>query len=153
MKIALALLAGVLVLSGCHADTTGDKAQGSTTRQSVPADRSGPKAGGAVVTESDLGVPFYPGSTPLPDGNLTGNAGGYSVHTAIRTTPDSSQKVIDFYKDAFTKAGYKLANEAVAADTATVDGLKGDGDMLSCTFTHDKDQPTSQISLKRTRKA
>jgi len=77
---------------------------------------------------------------------------GYSVATALRSTSDSSQKVIDFYKDAFSKAGYKPANESVGSDMSTVDGLKGDGDMLSCTFTHDKDQPTSSIMVKRTTK-
>lgn len=49
-----------------------------------------------VVTEQDLGAPFYPGSTELPGGLKLATPKG-STYTSIRVTGDEPSKIIPFY--------------------------------------------------------
>lgn len=55
----------------------------------------------ATFTESELGIPIYPGAEPSKDG-VRMNVEGKTVITAIFLTPDSVDQVAAFYKD---KAG------------------------------------------------
>jgi hypothetical protein len=78
------------------------------------------------VTEADLGVPFYPGSTAKPNMSSKTDANGMTMVASVRDTTDAPDKVGAFYKDALTKAGYKV-NVASMNGTTSVTGTKGKG--------------------------
>ena len=52
----------------------------------------------ASISDEDLGVPIYPGATRR-EGGVRINSGNGSMVTAVFTTTDPVEKVVDFYKD------------------------------------------------------
>jgi hypothetical protein len=73
-------------------------------------------AGESAPSESDLGVPVYPGAA-TEKGGVTMNAASASMVIATLTTTDSASQVVDFYKS-------KMGNGAVVASS-------GNGTVLS----------------------
>ncbi|MCI0354635.1 MAG: zinc ribbon domain-containing protein [Acidobacteria bacterium] len=66
---------------------------------------------GTVETSDDpaeaaknIEVELYPGATPLKEGSSSVNVGGMSATTIVLETPDSPQKVFEFYKAEFPNA-------------------------------------------------
>ena len=57
---------------------------------------------GVAFSETDLGVPFYPGSTDTKSSMKVVNADGQN-YTSVRTTTDAPEKVIAFYTDKLGK--------------------------------------------------
>lgn len=51
------------------------------------------------VTEEELGLPFYPGSSAKDGGGIVSNENGRKSVFCTRTTSDDPEKVIAFYKD------------------------------------------------------
>jgi hypothetical protein len=71
--------------------------------QTTIVDKNGNKSQiGGSVSESDLGVPFYPGSVEAP-GGMSSNTDKGSVVQSIRTTSDDATKVMDFYTQKIGK--------------------------------------------------
>ena len=80
------------------------------------------KEGAGVIisgkaSSSDLGLPFYPGSTPHKDDSndsqaarlgLWGGGSGFKLAVVKMDTPDSPEKVAAFYKKALAKYGKVL---------------------------------------------
>jgi len=52
----------------------------------------------ATVSEADLGVPIYPGAARR-EGGVQINSGNGSMVTAVFSTTDPVEKVVDFYRD------------------------------------------------------
>lgn len=71
---------------------------------------------GGTVTEADLGVAFYPGSTELPGSMKTSEKGKTSA-MASRQTTDPASKVIDFYTAALGKpeSTFSSGDNAIAS--------------------------------------
>lgn len=147
--IALALLALTVVLAGCHKDVYVD-AQGNrvevdkqggnvtvTTKDGTYTSTNDGKsiqartADGktmtmdveASVSEADLGMPFYPGSAESGKGSKMEVNGKKSI-SSIRTTSDSPEKVIEFYKSRLANVQSTYAGGTMATLAAK------DGDRL-----------------------
>ncbi|MEQ1936532.1 MAG: hypothetical protein ABL962_21995 [Fimbriimonadaceae bacterium] len=78
--------------------------------------------GASEVTEADLGVPTYPGSTLVPNRDVKADVNGKHTVMSVRSTSDGAAKVSAFYKDIVTSP--------VTADMgkmATVSGKLADG--------------------------
>lgn len=54
--------------------------------------------GGTEISEAELGLPYYPGSTDTP-GSAKVTADGKTTLVCLRETTDDPSKVIAFYKD------------------------------------------------------
>lgn len=77
--------------------TTGTDISVSTTGGDVNATLGG-------ITEAELGLPFYTGSTEDSMGASTkSDVNGQHVVVSMRTTKDDPSKVIDFYKEKVKK--------------------------------------------------
>jgi hypothetical protein len=77
--------------------TTGTDVSVSTTGGDMSATVGG-------VTEADLGLPFYTGSTEDSMGaSSKSEVNGQNVVVSMRTTKDDPSKVIDFYKEKVKK--------------------------------------------------
>ena len=103
--IVVGVLVGVGILSsilatfafwrmsrGVHVNSRGDGVTLSTKDGTITTGSA------ANVTEADLGVPIYPGATRR-EGGVNIRSGTKSMVTAVFTTTDSVEKVVDFYKD------------------------------------------------------
>jgi len=53
---------------------------------------------GANISESDLGLPFYPGSSEKKGASMIATQNGVKSVMSSRTTKDLPSKVLDFYK-------------------------------------------------------
>lgn len=82
------------------------------------------------ITETELGVPFYPGSTLDPKGN-NGKFVDATHHNydTQRNTPDSPDKVVAFYKEKL-----KGAKAAGGMDTFRVTGTLDSGATYTITI-------------------
>jgi len=63
---------------------------------------------GAKVTEAELGLPFYPGSIPAAKADFKASNSKERSVSSNRTTPDSVDKVVDFYKAKLIKPGVEM---------------------------------------------
>ncbi|HVT12447.1 MAG TPA: hypothetical protein VHE55_09280 [Fimbriimonadaceae bacterium] len=127
--------------------------------QAAPAHEEGtvPETGGkdeptttaSVVSEADLGLPFYPGSEEQKtDSMISSGADGKDVRS-VRTTKDDPGKVRDFYKNKISNAS--LSNmESNGTKMVIMSGkLKGSDVMISVAKTRDED---TRISIAITYK-
>lgn len=136
-------------------DDKGNKIQVNTNGGGMTTtDANGNKSSWGVgdVSEKDLGVPFYPSSQPQEHGDLKADTPEQTSFTSMRTTSDPAQKVVDFYKDELTKAGYTVEGTMVSGEVGSVSGKKGDADVVSVTFTHDSSKNTGMVMLSRVTK-
>lgn len=93
-------------------DTTFRDAQGNTATLATR------------VSEAELGVPFYPGSSATEaDSSFT--ADGKTSSISIRTTADAPGKVIEFYKGELDK----VESDTNAGIASVLVGKKGDRDV------------------------
>jgi hypothetical protein len=140
-NFAFAMIVVGLLIAGCGKS---DPAAGGTTDSSgttKTADKaSGDAAGG--VSEADLGVPFYPGSTDKAAAMSKVDTSEGTNFVSTRTTTDATDKVVAFYKDAITKAGYQVSG---GTDTG-IGGMKGKGTITIDVSKNDPD-PGNLISV------
>ncbi|MCO5297926.1 MAG: YgdI/YgdR family lipoprotein [Fimbriimonadaceae bacterium] len=99
----------------------------------------------AGVTEKELGLPFYPGSTPLQHRDMKVDADGKHVVLSVRATKDSPAKVIAFYKTKVDKPA-----ETVTDQIASMGGTLPDGGEL--TLSAIVNGTETEISVNVTRK-
>lgn len=74
--------------------------------------------GAAKVTESDLGVPFYPGASPAEGSSSKISTPDGSMYTVLLHSADSPDKVAAFYRDRL---------KAMSAGKQMMDMSGGDG--------------------------
>ena len=110
--------------------------------------------GNTNITEADLGVRFYPGSTEKPSEQMKVDSDAEKDIMTCRTTSDDPQKVSDFYKD-------KVKNFSTTSSTTgdmtmvVCGGELASGAKFSLTAMKKKDAKDTEIrassSLKKTK--
>jgi hypothetical protein len=106
-----------------YSDDKGNKVdvnKGGWTSKS--ADGSTASLGTAQITESELGLPFYPGSESTTGRDTKIEAKGKVSVICYRTTGDDPSKVGEFYKDKI-----KDATSTSSGEMAMVSGKLADG--------------------------
>lgn len=76
----------------------------------------------SAVTEAEMGLPYYPGSSAIAGRDIKSNADGKQSLMSVRTSSDKPAKVTAFYKD-------KIKNPVTAdmGDMSSVSGALEDG--------------------------
>lgn len=97
--VGLGVLSSIIFMFGMwrlsrsvHVNSRGDGVTLSTKDGTITTGSA------AAVSEADLGVPIYPGATRR-EGGVQINSGNGSMVTAVFSTTDPIDKVVDFYKD------------------------------------------------------
>ncbi len=146
-----------VTVSGDHAKTevTDDKGNKATYE-------TGPNGGGTVtvhddkgeskmesgkgVSEADLGLPFYPGSTDKPEASMKVETPDGKNVLSVRSTTDEPSKVIDFYKPKLKETTVNTMGDSTS-ETQVLLG-KTDGDLkVMVTAVHNKDSKETQINV------
>lgn len=78
--------------------------------------------GTSAVTESELGLPFYPGSVQVEGRDMKIKSGDKESFVSVRSTSDSGDKVVAFYKEKV-----KEPATSSAGDMSAVGGKLDDG--------------------------
>lgn len=81
--------------------------------------------GGTEVSEAEMGLPYYPGSTETP-GSAKVTADGKTSLVCLRETTDDPSKVVAFYKDK-VKEGKDANMSSGNTVMATLSGKLDDG--------------------------
>ena len=126
-------LAVSLCLAGCRVHVDKD-ANGNEKNVQVETPFGGVHVNTDQTSASDLGLPLYPGAQPVTDDNQHKSADvhlGFGewqlrVKAVSYSTPDSKDKVAEFYKKALTRFGDVITcdgNSAVGTPTVTREGL------------------------------
>lgn len=103
-------------------------------------------AGVGKVSESDLGVPFYPGSKEDTSGSFMADTSDGKSISCLRTTPDDPDKVQAFYKvkietptdSSTTSNGMKMV---------VMGGKQKDGHSITITAIRDAGATETKISI------
>lgn len=82
--------------------------------------------GAGEVSETELSVPFYPGSKAVSGRDMKADTNGKKTFVSVRTTSDTSDKVINFYRDKV-----KEATTTQAGDMSAIGGKLADGRQVS----------------------
>ncbi len=101
--------------------------------------------GASEVTESELGLPFYPGSNPFGHSDIKINSPGAEMYTSVRSTADAPEKVVGFYKDKVTKP-QTMSSEKSAMVTGKLPN--GHTAIISASVTDGKTQISVSVSSK-----
>ena len=107
-------------------DTNGDKVTMSTEKNGgmkVEGSKTNASIGGDTeVTEADLGVPFYPGSTAKAGSASKIETDDEKGYICARETTDDPAKVMEFYKDKVKKS-----TTMSSGDMSSVSGTEDSG--------------------------
>lgn len=136
MGKAAGLFAGMAVLgllAGCRVHVDKD-ASGEEKTVQVDTPFGGVHVNTDKVSAADIGLPLYPGATTVTDDGKHKSADvhmGFGewelrVKTASYSTPDSEDKVTDFYRKALGRYGEVIAcnnSTPVGTPTSTSEGL------------------------------
>ena len=114
-------------------------------------DHGGSFENNVPVSESDLGVPFYPGSTELSVGSMEAKSASEHVKISMRTTSASPDDVRKFYRSKLnvTDDSYSQDNDHIKAE------LKGrtiDGAELGITAERSGAGSTTTVTIASSRK-
>jgi hypothetical protein len=129
-------LAAALVISGCRVHVDKDS-NGKEKNVQVDTPFGGVRVNTDQISASDLGLPLYPGAQQSRDEDNDKSADvhlGFGdwqlrVKAVNYTTPDSKEKVTEFYKKALTRFGDVITcngNSPVGTPTITREGLTCD---------------------------
>lgn len=176
VRTTLLTLAALTLLAGCGApnvnvtDANGNKVSMSTdgSKVSVTDDKGnsatfeGGQDGGTVkitdekgqstmesgtsVSEAELKVPFYPGSTEKPNSSIKADTPEATTVTSIRTTADEPKKVAEFYKSK-VKAPSSFSADADGGQNEQVSGMLEDGTRVAVTAVRAKDAKETDITV------
>lgn len=103
-------------------------------------------ATGTEVTEDDIGLPFYPGSTRNPSATMKASTPeGDSFQCGLKS-PDVPSKVIEFYKPKLKDAQTAAMNDGTG-DVQTVSGKLENGAKVGIVVRRTKDSNESEISI------
>ncbi len=102
-----------------------------------------------AVTEADLGLEFYPGSSEA-EGSMNSDAGDTKIVMSVRTTSDDPKKVIEFYKGKITDEK-DMTFGSGEEQMASLQGKLGSKD-VNVTAAKSKEDPKTKISLAVTEK-
>lgn len=178
MKWIIGFLVASVVVVGCGSKTAvtdgqGNKAEvdqsgkvtvtdaeGKTTTAEATDDGKGMKMSDSEgnsmemssnsVTEAELRLPFYPGSTPT-DGSMKLNADGRVSVMSVRLTSDEPVKVTEFYKSKVkeTNESSMTADQMVQA---TVTGKLEDGAEVAVLAARMKGEKETRVTVTMSKK-
>ena len=94
-----------------------------------------------IVTEQDLGLPFYPGSENVPMATVMNGSGPGRTIISSRTTTDSPSKVREFYQGKVESIQLNLFNATQPVSTA-IKGKNKAGDAVFVTAMQRANSPT-----------
>lgn len=102
--------------------------------------------GDTEVTETELGLPYYPGSTPKKGGAFKVEAPSERNYCSIRLTGDDADKVIAFYKSK-VKSG--VATPMSGADTSgsLMTGSIGEDGKVAISAMRKKGETSTEITI------
>ena len=165
--IALVLSVSIIFMVGCSKTQRTYKTNNGTvtvTTKNTPGPNKGTveiktKDGtasmtteaGKAVTESELGVPVYPGATAENTAKYEGQNGSgmQSIQQFILTTPDSFEKVEAFYKTNLKNVQSNFSQNQ--GDTKTAVFVTGtEKASVSVTIGSEKDQKQTTIHVMKT---
>lgn len=137
-------------------DESGKTAQMSTDKEGnmevTGADGQKMSFGTGLVSEADLGLPFYPGSEDAGKGMSSKiEAEGKKVVTCVRTSKDDPDKVLEFYQPKIKNPSQATGNSG-ELKSATISGKLDSGADVSIAATKDGSKDT-QIMITATHKS
>ena len=89
-------------------------------------DGKGTKASlGTLVSEAELGYPYYPGATIVENGSSKMQSPEQDSFVVALTTPDAPAKVVEFYKNHFTAKDLLTMSQG---DSGTLSGKWKNGE-------------------------
>jgi len=144
-----AMVAGLLLAAGCGSNpesttvTNGGKSVNVTDNKGNSASLAG------AVSEADLGLPFYAGSTEKSGGaSMVVTDNGVKTATSDRTTKDDPDKVADFYKGKLKDVHVTPSNEGTTK-MVVVNGTLDDGSEVAVTVAKEGSADTEiTVSVK-----
>jgi len=137
-------------------DQNGKTAQMSTDKEGnmevTGADGQKMSIGAGLVSEADLGLPFYPGSEDAGKGMSNKvEAQGKKVVTCIRTSKDTPDKVLEFYQPKVMNPTQATADSG-EVKSVTISGKLANGADVSIAASKDGSKDT-QIMITTTQKS
>ena len=157
-RIAVGLLI-VASVAGCGSggsddsvtisDGDGTKLTMNQKGGSLQVERDGVRAtmgGKSIVTEEELGVPFYPGSSERDGGSMKAETPDEKTCVSARTTSDEVAKVKAFYAETFP--AFKLVGGAADGGSSEIGmGKLPSGMDVSIQIVRAKDATETSISV------
>lgn len=150
MRLSVPMIVCVLVLAGgCGSSGGGDAstASGKTNPQNSPMANASNAGGGSTnsaggVSEADLGVPFYPGSTvdAANNGDTKTESQGKTLINSNHVTNDPPDKIASFYKEKLP--GFQ---NYPAGDSTMFKGKGSNGNDVSIAIGKEGDHSTINI--------
>lgn len=106
---------------------------------------------GDSLSEADLGVPFYPGSTENKSGlSAKVDTDKETVATSMRTTKDEPGSVLEFYQKHVRNP--KMSNTTGAMKLATISGVLESGSEIAVTANQNGSEDTQIVVAVKTKK-
>lgn len=100
------------------------------------------------ISESEVGLKFYPGSTSVPVASMHAAAPDEEVWIATRSTPDSAQQVNAFYANALHWDKSKSEDNSGETKIELIHNGK-DGEEMGVSIQRSKDSKNTSVSLTR----
>lgn len=117
---------------------------------SVKDDKGNTFNAGGTVSEADMGLAFYPGSSEKPNGSMVAESNGEKFITCVRTSKDDPEKVAEFYKGMLEGVSVTTNNSNDMKMAMLSGGKLKDGAEVTITAIKQKDQDTDiSIGVKR----
>lgn len=102
--------------------------------------------GNTTITEADLGVPFYPGSTEKSSGQAKIETDKEKNVISVRMSGDLPAKVLEFYKSKIKGSSTSSFNTD-GTDMGICSGNLENGAKFSMTATRQKDAKETEIQI------
>lgn len=109
------------------------------------------EGGVATVSESELGLPFYPGSTEMEFGSSKLDGPDGTTLSMNRTSNDMPDKIVAYYKGKF-KDPQTFDSNVNGAAQSQVSGKLADGAEAAVIAIREKDKDTTQVMITVQRK-
>lgn len=139
-------------IEGTAADGTKATVTNEGDKVSYSDDKGQKMEMGGTVSESDLGVPFYPGSEEVKSGSAITDTTEQKTVISARSTKDDPQKVGDFYKDKISNPSTSNMDSGGTKMVIMSGKLKGSDITISAAKTGSEDTRVSiAIVYKKTK--
>lgn len=143
-KVTTSQDGGKVTVEGAKGETStfeSDGKGGGTVTSTTPEGKQ-TMTSGQSFPESELGLPFYPGSKEKPEGSFKSEAPTGSSHMAVRLTSDAPAKVAEFYKPKL-----KDPTSVSSNGNAMLTGKLPDGSNVQITATREEGQTQTTVGV------
>lgn len=145
---ALTLLLGFGLLMASFGCSKGDDPKVEMSKDGMTVegkDVSASLGGGTVVSEEEVRMPFYPGSSPKPNSDVKIEAASEKNYMSVRTTADTPEKVAEFYESKVK--GLKFNRFASGDTTNVMASTEADGWKIAVTASKKGATAQTEITL------